>query len=84
MARATLRVATAAALVAVASGALLRVPLRKAAPNVAGHLDAPSPAPLLGAGVDATTHAVTLSNFMDAQVRRVRAPRLPAVLRSQP
>ena len=84
MARATLRVATAAALVAVASGALLRVPLRKTAPNVAGHLDAPSPAPLLGAGVDATTHAVTLSNFMDAQVRRVRAPRLPAVLRSQP
>ena len=84
MARATLRVATAAALVAVASGALLRVPLRKTAPNVAGHLDAPSPAPLLGAGVDATTHAVTLSNFMDAQVRRVRGPRLPAVLRSQP
>lgn len=78
MPRLSLRVAATAAVVAVASGDLLRVPLRKVAPNVAGHLaTSSSPAPLLGASVDAAGHAVTLSNFMDAQVRRVRVPRLP-------
>ena len=78
MPRLSLRVAATAAVVAVASGDLLRVPLRKVAPNVAGHLATPSsPAPLLGASVDAAGHAVTLSNFMDAQVRRVRVSRLP-------